>query len=193
MANDPSRHAERKALHGAIDEFGPLVYRLAYRILGNPADAEDAAQEVFLKFLRIRRGGRITDERAWLAVTALNTARNLQRGDRNRRRRESQWAERSHRTSGEARDGDTGEIWSAVESLPDELKIPLILHYQEGFKYREIADALHCPSGTVATRIASAKERLRGLLRSPESPRVDARENFAQSRGDSSGMRGTGS
>ena len=120
MANDPSRHAERKALHGAIDEFGPLVYRLAYRILGNPADAEDAAQEVFLKFLRIRRGGRITDERAWLAVTALNTARNLQRGDRNRRRRESQWAERSHRTSGEARDGDTGEIWSAVESLPDE-------------------------------------------------------------------------
>ncbi len=166
---------ERKQLHAAIDQHGSMVYRLAYRILGNGADAEDAAQEVFVKYLRVRRRGvtTIADERSWLAVTALNGARNFRRGENNRKQREERWAREvgEVRSQGSA-DGvraisqaeESDRIWQVALSLPEELKIPLILFYQEEFKYREIAQILGCPEGTVATRIATAKERIKNIV-----------------------------
>lgn len=170
---------ERRSIHGAIDEHGAMVYRLAYRVLGNQADAEDAAQEVFIKLLRARRSTatQVTDERGWLAVTALNLARNLRRGEHNRKRREAAWAVQSLQLRSGQSIAPDGEIWRSVDTLPDELKVPLLLHYQEGFKYREIAQALRCPEGTVATRIANAKERIRSSL-----ARNGAAENHGSNR-----------
>lgn len=159
--NEPE--SERDHLHEAIDDHGSMVYRLAYRILGNAADAEDTAQDVFVKYMRARRkSDGVQNPRAWLSVTALNTARNRLRDDLNRKRRERAWASRVPPEQPSSDGGD--DVWRAVDTLPDELKIPLILHYQEDFKYREISEALGCPEGTVATRIARAKDRVRAHM-----------------------------
>ncbi len=151
-------------LHGA------MVFRLALRVVHNRADAEDIAQEVFVKFVEARRRASVTEPRGWLAITALNTARNLLRSEKNRRIRQEVWAERTARehsdrecSANEPVDRD-GAVWKAVDALPTELKFPLLLHYQEGLKYREIAEALRCPPGTVATRISQAKSKVQSIL-----------------------------
>ena len=158
-------HRERKPLHRAIERHGEMVYRLAYRVLRNPADAEDAAQEVFIKLLRLRRSttNGVRNERAWLSITSLNTARKILRESRNRRKRET-WVAENHHHRPDERDAQSQEVWQAVDALPDELRIPLILHVQEGLKYREIAEAMGCPEGTVGSRISDAKARMRSIL-----------------------------
>ena len=90
---------EREELRRTVELHGPMVYRLAFRVLRNRADAEDAAQEVFVQYVKARRKASVEKPRAWLAITALNTARNLVRQERNRRRRQEVWAERRARES----------------------------------------------------------------------------------------------
>lgn len=79
-------------VEAAIDSYHALVYRVAYRALGNRADAEDTTQEVFLRLLRQGSVTKIQSLQAWLVRVTLNTARNLIRGHSNRRRREARWA-----------------------------------------------------------------------------------------------------
>ena len=162
------RGRERKALYEAIDHYGAMVYRLAYRVLRNQNDAEDVAQEVFVKLLRARRASTLacSNPKAWLSVTTLNTARKALRSEANRRKREELVAfekSRVHPSPCEPPD-DAAEVWRIVDGLAEDLRTPLVLHYQEGFKYREIAAALGCPEGTVATRISTAKARVRTIL-----------------------------
>lgn len=178
-----SGRRERAELHREVEQHGTMVYRLAYRIVRNQADAEDVAQEVFVKYVQARRRAAITNPRAWLSITSLNTARNLLRGEKNRKRREDSWArdpQRQLTVSAKSPNVDENEadLWDAVDQLPDELKFPLLLHYQEGLKYREIATALRCPPGTVATRISQAKDRLRTRV----SPLSNAPAHGAENR-----------
>ena len=88
-----SRKHRREELHKAVEQHGDMVFRLAYRILRNRADAEDASQEVFIKYVQTLRQNPVRSPRAWFSVTALNTARNIIRREQNRRRREDQWAQ----------------------------------------------------------------------------------------------------
>ncbi|MEM7168150.1 MAG: RNA polymerase sigma factor [Planctomycetota bacterium] len=171
------KRRQRQELHRDVEQFGPLVYRLAFRIVHNQADAEDVAQEVFVKYVQARRRNGVANPRAWLSITALNTARNVLRGEKNRKRREDSWARDPQRHPPQSAKEDGDEVWDAVERLPDDLKFPLLLHYQEGLKYREIAAALRCPPGTVATRISQAKEQIRTQMsqserRTHERPRT---------------------
>ena len=157
---------ERSELHRLAKLHGEMVYRLAWRVCRNRDDAEDVAQEVFVKFVEARRRASIHEPRAWLAVTALNTAKNLLRHESNRRKRQEEFAERStrERTSKEDAADREEAVWRAIDALPTLLRFPLLLHYQEGLKYREIASALDCPEGTVATRISQAKAQVQALL-----------------------------
>ena len=61
------------------------------------------------------------------------------------------------RPQASAGDFDREALDRALSELPEELRLPVVLHYREGLKYREIAEALECPQGTVATRVANAK------------------------------------
>ncbi len=167
---DRGRSDQRAELHRLVDRYGQLVYRLAFRLLKNQADAEDIAQDVFTKYVQECLDSTIDNPRAWLCVSALNAARNQIRGQQNRRRREDQWAERSQLQqdsaghNGSSDDSTRSQVWEAVDALPDELRIPIALHYQEGFKYREIAEVTGCPIGTVSARISTAKEQIRTYL-----------------------------
>jgi RNA polymerase sigma-70 factor (ECF subfamily) len=143
-----------------------FVFRVAYAVLRNSHDAEDVAQEVFLKLYRLRRWDEIEDERAYLSRVAWRIAidrfGNAQRG-------------------GEVLDAeaptpeDTPEqlavhanraaiVHRLMDALPEELRQPLALSAAGDLKSREIARILGIPEGTVRTRLMKAREVLKQKL-----------------------------
>lgn len=162
--SSPLRRRDRRFILQAIDDYHDLVYRVAQRVHGNVADAEDTTQEVFLKLVSDAKSLRAAREpRAWLTRVVVNTARSRFRSDVRRQEREEAWAVTQHQDG--SRFDEIEELESALSELPEELRMPVVLHYQEGFKYREIAEALDCPLGTVATRVSTAKKRLESRLK----------------------------
>ncbi|MGE3165492.1 MAG: sigma-70 family RNA polymerase sigma factor [Planctomycetota bacterium] len=154
---------DRSFVEEAIREHHGLVYRVAFRMVRNQADAEDVTQEVFLRvMLSAREASRTACLPAWLVRVTLNAAKNHIRGAANRRLREALQA--AARPTQEAKNVDTEALSRAIHELPETLRVPLLLHYDEGLKYREIGLALDCPDGTVAKRISTAKARLREAL-----------------------------
>lgn len=165
-ANTKSRELTALRSHAMrlVGDHHELIYRVAYRELGNASDAEDVTQSTFLRLMtELARGATLTSPRGWLVRVAINGARQLRRGNQNRKRREEKWAEgRVEREEAAVHRDD--EVTAAVADLPEELRLPVVLHYQEGLKYREIAEALECPEGTVARRISNARSQLRARL-----------------------------
>ncbi|MGE3166606.1 MAG: sigma-70 family RNA polymerase sigma factor [Planctomycetota bacterium] len=164
-----STESFRQFVHAAVESHRGLVYRVAYRALGNAEDAEDVAQEVFLRLVRSRTDSPpIQTLTPWLVRVTLNAARSARRDDTRRRRREAlapvEPDTRANPESDAEVEMTNRALVTALAELPDTLRMPLVLHYHEGLKYREIAVTLGCPEGTVARRIATAKERLRELL-----------------------------
>jgi RNA polymerase sigma-70 factor (ECF subfamily) len=167
----------RRAGRGDTDAFAVLVRRhqgrvtrFACRLLGSDrVAAEDIAQEVFL---RLWRSAASYEARDSLPGYLLRIARNLCH-DARRRAEPAYPLEHCHdlpdgrpgieeevrgRTLGEA-------VRNAVLALPDGQREALLLHQYEGLGYREIADVLGCPPGTVASRIHLARATLRRQLR----------------------------
>ncbi len=170
--------AVSRKVHRILDQNAAMVYRVAFSVLRNAADAEDVTQDVFLKLLTLSLRNKAPtprlpqeqDIRPWLTRVTLNMSLNALRNEKSRRAREQQWCEQSNvgkdatvnSASGDVR---TEDLQRAVQGLPPKFRLPVLLHYQEGLKYKDIALALDCPEGTIAKRIHTAKERLRERLR----------------------------
>ncbi|MFN0058692.1 MAG: sigma-70 family RNA polymerase sigma factor [Planctomycetota bacterium] len=172
---EPVLGCDRVLVHQAIAEHHAMVYRLAFRVLRQQADAEDVCQDVFLKLASQVQG--LRDPNAlpgWLRRVAFNLSINCQRAKRARRKHETAVGHdprtrvRCESPGQEDRMEDPHQrVAAALDTLPDTLRWPFVLHYQEGLKYHEIAQLLDCPPGTVARRISVAKERLRARLVAP--------------------------
>lgn len=151
---------EREEAARLVKEFGPSVYRLAYARTGNPADAEDVAQETFLVLLR-KGPDRFQSEehaKAWLLRVAMQRANNWFHAVR--RRRET-GLEEAELPVGEAEEEG---VWEAVQALPPGLRTVVHLFYYEGLSAAEIAGVLGISQGAVKTRLSRARDRLRGIL-----------------------------
>src|SRR5688572_27555299 len=150
----------------AVSQHHEFVFRVAYRFLRNSADAEDVTQAVFLRLLQTAGSFATAEQpRAWLARAAIHRSMDWRRMEERRRQRESVWADRAaERKKNLEEPMNLQEVEDAISSLPDELRVPVVLHYREGLKYREIAEVCDCPEGTVARRISLAKTRLRRRL-----------------------------
>jgi RNA polymerase sigma-70 factor (ECF subfamily) len=160
----------------SFDEFirrtSPLIFRWMSRAVGADA-AEDLTQEIFL---RAYRGlGRYRGEapaRAWLAAIAHNVVKNRYRFLGRFRRVFSPEADAVRDPPDGAADpersAEAGEtrarVARALEGLPEEYRMPIILRDLEGWNYEEIAGSLRLPVGTVKSRIARGRARLRSLL-----------------------------
>ena len=141
------------------------VLRTAYRILGNWADAEDTAQELFLKLHR--RGLDIPSEAAmgaWIYRVTVNLC--LDRA-RSRKPGEELWDVPSGGLSAEAsaiREQEKQRLMAALAKLPPKERAAIVLREIEGLSTAEVADILGSAEGTVRSQVSTALVRLRGIL-----------------------------
>ncbi len=154
------------------------VYRLAYRLTGNPHDAEDLTQEVFVRVFRSLSTYTPGTFEGWLHRITTNLFLDLARR-RSRVRFEAlpEDAERvpgSERSPAQAYD-DThfdADVQTALDALPPDFRAAVVLCDLEGLSYEEIAAALDIKIGTVRSRIHRGRSALRAALahRAPRRP-----------------------
>jgi RNA polymerase sigma-70 factor (ECF subfamily) len=156
------------------------AYRLARWLLRHDQDAEDAVQDAYLKAFKSFRRFNGTEGRAWLLTIVRNTC--YTRLGRNRgHENTTSFDERVHDGGSETMNPErlflqkaTGEaLRGALEDLPVESREVVVLRELEGYSYKEIAAITEAPLGTVMSRLARARERLRDILvrRLPEEVR----------------------
>lgn len=149
-----------------VDEHGAVLYRTASRLVGDRHEAEDIVQETYRSIWKSRfRYRSDLGERAWM-ISIL------------RRRVADRWRRRRLPTvlAGEAppdvatpgddplHDQYTDEMQKALSALPPELRETLLLVVVSGLTHQEAADELGIPLGTVLSRVARARTRLRAAL-----------------------------
>ena len=148
-------------LRNAMRAHGDTVFRLALCRMQNTADAEDVYQDVFLSLLRqSEQNWEEGHLKAWLIRTTLNRCADLHRF---RLRRPALSLEEVREVAG-AVEEPRAEVWEAGARLPEKLRIPVHLHYGEGYSTEEIAAMTGVPAATVRTRLHRARERLKDLL-----------------------------
>jgi RNA polymerase sigma-70 factor, ECF subfamily len=144
----------------------------AYSLTLNSEEAQDLVQETFLKALRYReKFADATNLKAWLYTIMKNTFINSYRRSIKTRQIITQTDDLSLVKPLEGSNTPSAEsqlnfkhITNAVESLEEEYKIPFI-RYNDGYKYKEIADELDLPIGTVKSRIFLARKKLMADLK----------------------------
>ncbi len=178
----------RRALDGDLDSFNGLVdlhqravYNLCLRMLGSPPAAEDAAQDAFLSAYRAMRTFRGTAFRPWLMRIAANACTDELR---RRGRRPTLSLDAPLAGSDEHIDvPDTAAgpemealraeqatvIEAALLKLPQDQRLAVVMCDVQGYAYEEIADSMQCSIGTVKSRIARGRDKLRRELGSMDS------------------------
>ena len=161
----------------AMEEFGSMVYVLAYSRTQNVADAQDVAQDVFCRLLT--SDAAFTDDehvKAWLIRVTINRCRELHR---------SAWNKHAITTDeltllegGTQLDNDVAdvaleelernELWRHIMTLPEELRDVVVLYYVQGLTSADIARALNRPPATIRTRLHRARQQLKQALAGKE-------------------------
>jgi RNA polymerase sigma-70 factor (ECF subfamily) len=146
-----------------LRDSGALAFRVAYSVLRHREDAEDVAQETLAKAYRCFRRLRDRERfRAWLVRATWRTALDWRRGDKRRSQRE-QTALGPDAISTEdiaAESERAAHLWSAIDTLPDKLRLAIVLSSIEGHDTREVATLLEIPEGTVRSRLFLARKAL---------------------------------
>ena len=154
-----------------IDAHYEALYRYAYRLSGSSADAEDLTQETFGKALG--RLGQLREPeraRAWL----FRITRNLYLHKvRDQKRHRVVPLDAVGDLPGRPADDDVpaiepAKLQQALDELDETFRTPIILFYFEEFSYRDIAEQMELPIGTVMSRLARAKAYLRTRLAPPD-------------------------
>ena len=172
--------ADQADFEGDAMQYAGQLYSAALRMTRNPADAEDVVQETFLKAYRAYdtfKAG--TNLEAWLYRILTNTYINRYRKAQRRpsevelgelqdlylfkRIGESSGASVSAEEEVLARFVDT-DVKQALESLPEHFRMPVLLADVEGFSYKEIAEILDIPIGTVMSRLHRGRKALQKKL-----------------------------
>lgn len=151
-----------------LAESSALAVRVAYGVLHHRQDAEDVAQDAFVRAYRGFRRLRDRDRfRAWLVRTTWRLAIDRQRSDRRRSVRETANAE-SVLPATVPDEIDAREraqrLWRAVDALPDKLRVAIVLANLHEHDIGEVARLLALPPGTVKSRLFLARQRLKELL-----------------------------
>jgi RNA polymerase sigma-70 factor (ECF subfamily) len=163
-----------------VSEHQRMVYQLSLNLLGDHNEALDLSQEVFLRVFRTIHGFRGQSAlRTWIYRIVVNQARNRQRWWRRRYRSHQVSLDEHIRDHGELPERENGgapdrvlnqkrlaeQIRVALDRLPFDQRTALVLREIDGLSYEEIGFSLGIAVGTVKSRLARARETLRGHLR----------------------------
>jgi RNA polymerase sigma-70 factor (ECF subfamily) len=175
------QRGDKGAFDALVLKYQHKLVKLVMRYVRNPAEAEDIAQEAFIKAYRALPQFRGDSAfYTWLYRIAINTAKNavvsrdrspieynIDRNDAN---------EESYDMQGRMKDSETPEglvltdeirttVNAAIEALPEDLRMAIVLRELDGMSYEEIAASMGCPVGTVRSRIFRAREAIDRRLR----------------------------
>ncbi|MEX1129222.1 MAG: sigma-70 family RNA polymerase sigma factor [Vicinamibacterales bacterium] len=151
-----------------LRDSGTLAFRVAYGVLRHREDAEDVAQDALAKAYRSFRQLRDRERfRAWLVRATWRMAIDRRRGERRRVAREE-----AVDTPGEASAEQVAvdreraaHLWTAIDTLPDKLRLVIVLSGIEGHDTRDVGSLLGIPEGTVRSRLFTARKVLAERLR----------------------------
>jgi RNA polymerase sigma-70 factor (ECF subfamily) len=169
------RERDLSALGELFERYRHQVYRIALAIVRDPQVAEDILQDAFLK-LHIY-AHRIDPERPlmpWLYRVTANLSYTFVTRNQKRQADFDQVSDHLVASGGQAPDRVTernelqSDVRVAIETLSDNQRIVVILHYLANMSIQDISDVLDCPVGTVKSRLHYARENLRHQLRSVE-------------------------
>ena len=174
------QRGDKGAFDALVLKYQHKLVKLVMRYVRNPAEAEDIAQEAFIKAYRALPQFRGDSAfYTWLYRIAINTAKNAV-VSRDRSPIEYDLdrsnSDESYDMQGRMKDSETPEglvltdeirsiVNAAIDALPEDLRTAIMLRELEGLSYEEIAAAMECPVGTVRSRIFRAREAIDQRLR----------------------------
>jgi len=174
------QRGDKTAFDLLVIKYQRKIFRLLSRLIRDPAEVEDVAQEAFIKAYRALPNFRGDSAfYTWLYRIAINTAKSwlVSQGRRAPTSTEADIEEAETFDDGEhLRDLNTPDsmlltrqvadaVNRAIEQLPEDLKTAIVLRELEGLSYEEIAETMNCPIGTVRSRIFRAREAIAEELR----------------------------
>ncbi|MFC3747957.1 RNA polymerase sigma factor [Paenibacillus sp. GCM10012306] len=150
-----------ESVRRALDLYSQSMIKIAFTYLKNVADAEEVAQEVFLTYLQKRPAFENNEhEKAWLIRTTINKSKNMLK---------TGWFKSRNPVPEDLSylPKEENEILQAVLALDKKYRIPIHLHYYEGYSIQEIAEIMGAKPATVGTWLARGrlllKEKIGGL------------------------------
>ena len=151
----------KKQYEDEVERLAPSLRRIAYSIVRNGHDAQDAVQQALLAVWARRECVEFARLKPYLTRAVMNACRDIQRA-RQKAIPMKEMPEMSYQPP-------DGVLADAVERLPEELRLPLLLHYMEGYKLAEIAGALGQSLPQVTSRLFRARKRLKRMLEEAEA------------------------
>lgn len=139
-----------------VKTYGDSMLRAAYSVLRSTEDAEDAVQDAFLKLLQKKPQFKNSEhEKAWLLRVTINISKNILKS-----------SSRSSLPMTEEipYSDEKSELLAVVMSLPERYRTVIHLYYYEGYSIKETAAILKLPAATVGTRLARARNLLKGEI-----------------------------
>ena len=158
---------DRRAFETLAARHYPAIRRFAWRCCGDPAEADDVAQEALIRIARGLDGfrGRARFS-TWCFGVTLNCARDRLRATSRRTAalKEAAVMATIDAAAIESEDAHDDALWRAVRALPDGQREAVLLVHVEGLSHREAGAALGCVEATVSWRLFAARRRLKSLL-----------------------------
>ena len=160
------QQGDRRALEELLAQYQRPVYNAAFRMLGNPEDASDITQSVFLKaFENLDRYNPKYKFFSWIYRIAINESINqINRGKREQALDETMPSAASGPAEQTESDALSQRIQEALMTLQEDYRVVIVLRHFSELSYREISEILHIPEITVKSRLYSARQLLKDRL-----------------------------
>ena len=168
---EQSRQGDHAAFENLIRRYQRMIHSLTYRMTGSQADAEDAAQETFIRAFRQLATYRGESQfSTWLCRIAVNACLNWRTREHRRGEIHRRWSDEvltSHQTgsSETALDDVSLRVQDALNRLPAKQRAAVILTVYEEMNHAEAARVLNCTEATISWRVFAARAKLKHWLK----------------------------